>query len=71
LSGEVPAPGAPLFTESPDKPIGEITSATTIPLPAGPVTLALGYIRREVLERGTPISYEGGAAMPTVLPYKP
>jgi aminomethyltransferase len=71
LTGEVPAPGTPLFGESPDKAIGEITSAAAIAVAAGPVTLALGYIRREVLDRGVPLTYEGGTAIPTTLPYKP
>jgi folate-binding protein YgfZ len=70
LAGEVPAPGTPLFTaETPGKPIGEITSAARIDLPSGPITLALGYIRREALDRGAALHYDGGTATPTALPY--
>jgi aminomethyltransferase len=71
LSGKVPDPGTPLFAESADKPVGEITSAAEIPLPAGAVTLALGYIRREVLDSGIQLSYEGGIANPAARPYSP
>ena len=60
LSGEAPPAGTPISsTDAPDRPVGEITSAATIPLAAGPVTLALGYIRREFLERNSPLTYPG------------
>jgi aminomethyltransferase len=71
LTGAIPAPGTPIFAESPDKPVGEITSAAEVPLPKGPIQLALGYLRREVLDRGIQLTYEGGTAIPTALPYKP
>jgi len=71
LTGDVPAPGTQLFAaDAPEKPVGELTSSVRIDLPTGPVTLALGYLRREVLDRGTPLTYPGGAAAPTALPYK-
>jgi aminomethyltransferase len=31
--------------------------------------LALGYVRREALDRGSPIHYAGGVAVPVSLPY--
>jgi aminomethyltransferase len=71
LTGTLPKPGTPIFAESPDKPIGEITSAAQIPLPTGAITLALGYVRREVLDRGIQLTYDGGTAIATPLPYKP
>jgi folate-binding protein YgfZ len=70
LAGEVPAPGTSLFTaDTPDKPIGELTTTARIDLPTGPVILALGYIRREALDRGAALHYDGGTATPTALPY--
>lgn len=70
LEGERPAAGAALDAEG--KAIGELTSVAAIPLPdaAQPVQLALGYVRREVLERGTIVSYTGGTAAPVDLPYQ-
>ena len=70
LTGASPASGTQLFAEAMDKAVGEITSSAEIPLPTGTVTLALGYIRREVLERGIQLTYEGGTAVATSLPYK-
>jgi len=70
LTGTLPAPGTPLFAETPGKPVGEITSSAEIPLPARLITRALGYIRREVLERGLPIAYEGGHAATAPLHYE-
>ncbi len=72
LEGELPEPGSALEAEG--KPAGELTSVAAIPLPdAGepPVQLALGYIRREALERGATIHYAGGTATPVATPYKP
>jgi len=70
LAGEVPTAGTPIFiAETPDKPIGEITSASRIDLSNGPITLALGYIRREALERNAGLIYPGGTATATPLPY--
>ena len=68
LTGELPAPGTILTSE--DKPVGELTSATCIELPTGPLQLALGYIRREVLDRGATITYPGGTATPSALPFQ-
>jgi aminomethyltransferase len=69
LTGTLPAPGAALTAESDAKPVGELTSVATIPLSAGPIQLALGYIRRETLDRNLPLSYSGGTAVPIALPY--
>lgn len=72
LTGPLPAPGTPLFAaDAPEKPVGEMTSAARISLATGIVTLALGYMRREVLDRGIQLTYEGGDAVPTTLPYEP
>ena len=51
---------SPLTSEG--KPAGEITSAATIPLPQGDRILALGYARREALDRNQPLTFEGGTA---------
>jgi aminomethyltransferase len=67
LTGALPAAGAVLTAE--EKAVGELTSVAAIPLPAGPIQLALGYIRREALDRNLPLEYPGGTATPIALPY--
>lgn len=70
LEGDIPAAGTVLEVEG--KPVGEVTSAAAIPLPGEPekiVLLALGYVRREALDRNVPLLYEGGVAVPVSLPY--
>jgi folate-binding protein YgfZ len=67
LTGTLPASGTALEAEG--KSVGELTSVATIPLPTGPVQLALGYIRREALDRNLPLTYPGGTATPIALPY--
>jgi folate-binding protein YgfZ len=69
LAGDLPAPGASL--EADGKQIGELTSVAAIPLPgeARAMHLGLGYIRREALDRGRPIVYAGGVALPVSLPF--
>ena len=75
LTGALPPTGTPLTADStPDsKPIGELTSVASIQLPtrATPIQLALGYIRREALDRNVPLQYPGGTATPITLPYQP
>jgi aminomethyltransferase len=66
LTGVLPSAGAIL--EADGKPVGELTSAATIPLASGPIILALGYIRREALERNLAITYSGGTAQPIATP---
>jgi folate-binding protein YgfZ len=70
LEGGLPAAGSPLETDS--KQVGELTSVAAIPLPTDDCTimnLGLGYIRREALDRGTPIHYPGGTAVQVSLPF--
>ena len=69
LDGELPAAGALLEADS--KQVGELTTVAAIPLPTDGtiVQLALGYIRREALERVLPIHYAGGVAVPVSLPF--
>ena len=70
LEGQLPAAGSPLEAEG--KPVGELTSVANLQLPSGDnIQLALGYIRREVLDRSNPIQYPGGTATPVQLPYSP
>jgi folate-binding protein YgfZ len=70
LDGNLPSAGAPL--EADGKPVGELTSVATIPLPGDNdklIQLALGYIRREPLDRGATLRYTGGVAVPVSLPF--
>ncbi|MCL2659398.1 MAG: folate-binding protein [Acidobacteriaceae bacterium] len=62
LVGELPAAGAKL--EAAGKPAGELTSVARIPLNGAMHQLALGYVRREALDRGESLSYPGGTASP-------
>jgi folate-binding protein YgfZ len=69
LEGDLPVAGVTL--EADGKQIGELTSVAAIPLPgvAGSVQIGLGYVRREVLDRGVSILYAGGVAVPVPLPF--
>ncbi|HEV2646953.1 MAG TPA: folate-binding protein [Acidobacteriaceae bacterium] len=67
LTGSLPAAGTPLQSEG--KPVGELTSVSAIDLLSGPIQLALGYIRREALQRNLPLEYPGGTATPATLPF--
>jgi folate-binding protein YgfZ len=69
LDGQLPPAASKL--EADGKEIGELTSIAAIPLPAStsPVQLALGYVRREALDRGGPLLYPGGVAVPVSLPF--
>jgi folate-binding protein YgfZ len=67
LDGSLPAAGTHL--ESAGKQVGELTSVASIPLEEGVVQLALGYIRREALDRGEPLQYAGETAAPVAIPY--
>ena len=69
LEGDLPPAGTPLEAEG--KAVGELTSVATIPLPDGPIQLALGYLRREAIECRLPITYPGGTATPATAPYNP
>jgi len=70
LMGALPEPGAIL--EADGKLVGELTSVAAIQLPRGngPIQLALGYVRREALERGLPLEFPGGNATPISLPLR-
>jgi folate-binding protein YgfZ len=70
LEGNLPSAGSTLDADG--KQVGELTSVAAIPLQqAGSETLqlALGYIRREALDRGAPLVYSGGIAVPVSLPF--
>jgi len=83
LHGALPAPGTMLVADSHSgsetKAAGELTSVAALDLPdapalrlkAGPVQLALGYIRREALAdaQARGLQYPGGTATPIALPY--
>jgi aminomethyltransferase len=68
LSGDLTAAGTAI--EADGKAVGELTSSRTIPLRTGNVQLALGYIRREALDRGLPLHYPGGVATPLAVPFR-
>jgi len=79
LNGELPPSGTELTTESQPRPVGELTSVTSIPRAAldpstsanvAPLQIALGYIRREALDRNLPLTYPGGTATPASLPFQ-
>lgn len=70
LDGELPTVGANL--EADGKQVGELTSVAAIPLPTDGgtvVQLGLGYVRREALDRDSPLHYAGGVAVPVSLPF--
>lgn len=69
LEGDLPPAGSILETDG--KQIGELTSVASIPLPSNPVQLALGYARREALDRNLPLTYPGGVAIPIAIPFSP
>lgn len=60
LSGEIPAPGTPLTADG--KAVGELTSIAAEAIDGE--RLALGFVRREAIDRGLPLTYEGGTAAP-------
>ncbi len=60
VSGVIPVPGTAL--EADGKTVGELTSVASEEIDGR--RLALGFIRREVIDRGLPISYRGGSAEP-------
>jgi folate-binding protein YgfZ len=65
LTGRSPAPGASLNVDG--KPVGELTSVTETPDGS---QIALGYARRELVERGATFQYDGGTASATALPFQ-
>jgi folate-binding protein YgfZ len=72
LEGALPSAGAHLQADG--KKVGELTSVAAISLPSDNGTLVqvgLGYIRREALDRGTPLLYTGGTAIPVSPPISP
>ncbi len=58
LHGAVPGPGTVLEVDG--RKVGELTSVSAEPVDGD--RLALGYARRDVLERGTALLYDGGRA---------
>ena len=72
LDGAIPPPGTLL--EADGKQFGELTSVAAVPLAeanGSTLQLALGYVRREALDRATPLTYSGGVATPISLPFSP
>ena len=73
LEGPLPAPGTPLLADG--KPVGELTSAASVPMPTGSWQIGLGIARREAIERFSPITYDTpdgpGTAIPVSSPIHP
>lgn len=63
LRGEPPV-SLPEKLEADGKPAGEITSIADTSSAQGPVRLALGYGRRDLLSSGAVLTYSGGTAQP-------
>jgi aminomethyltransferase len=68
LEGNLPT--ASVILEAAGKPAGELTTVAAIPFEGKQLQLALGYIRREALERGGPVAYPGGTAIPISSPFR-
>jgi folate-binding protein YgfZ len=80
LTGDLPTQGTSLYAETlssvaepaepapaaAPRPIGELTSVARI----GSTQIALGYIRREAIEKNLALHYPGGTATPTALPFQ-
>jgi folate-binding protein YgfZ len=70
LDGALPSAGTMLDADG--KQVGELTSIAKIPLSETKnLQLALGYVRREALDRPTPLTYTDGIAIPVSLPFSP
>ena len=69
LTGSVPSQGAELRAPGEQRAAGTLTSVASYALPGLPATLALGYVRGDILDRKLLIEYDGGTA--TVLDRPP
>ncbi len=58
LHGSVPTAGAEMTADG--KPVGTLTTVASLPVDGD--QLALGFVRREALERGQTLRYDGGTA---------
>ncbi|MGO4515327.1 folate-binding protein YgfZ [Terriglobus sp. 2YAB30_2] len=62
FSGSVPAAGTAILADGAS--VGELTSVDS------DLNIALGFIRREAVERGQALTYEGGALTSSPLPFR-
>ncbi|HXY50427.1 MAG TPA: glycine cleavage T C-terminal barrel domain-containing protein [Terriglobales bacterium] len=67
IAGSVPPPGARIQAQG--REIGEVTSATSLPLPEGERTVALGYIQRQWGDPGRTVEIGGVRATVSDLPF--
>ena len=67
IAGSVPPPGARIQAQG--REIGEVTSATSLPLQEGERTVALGYIQRELGAPGRTVEIGGVPATVSDLPF--
>lgn len=70
LEGALPAPGAAL--QAAGKSVGELTSIAALPFTGqtgDTLQIAVGYVRREALDRHEPLHYQGGIAHPAPAPF--
>jgi aminomethyltransferase len=68
IEGPLPAPGTKLQTDGKD--VGEITSAASLPVENGELSVALGYIRREIAAPGKQVQAGSAEAHVANLPFE-
>ncbi|HKD84255.1 MAG TPA: glycine cleavage T C-terminal barrel domain-containing protein [Terriglobales bacterium] len=68
IEGQPPQPGTKIRTG--DKDVGEITSSTRAPFPAGERSLALGYLRREVAIPDSTVQIGEQSGIVKTIPFK-
>jgi folate-binding protein YgfZ len=67
VHGPLPAPGSK--AQAGGKDVGEVTSAATLPVNGGAITVALGYIRKEAGAPGTMVEVGASRARVESLPF--
>jgi aminomethyltransferase len=68
VAGDLPQAGTKVSAN--DKEVGEITSAARVPFPSGERTLALGYLRREIVAPGAAVQIGSQTAVVQTLPFR-
>jgi folate-binding protein YgfZ len=67
FTGGPPAAGTKLAKDR--REVGEVTSVATLPVGSGPMTVGLGYVRREAGSPGTKLDASGVEATVSALPF--
>lgn len=68
VSGPAPERGSKIIAAG--KEVGEVTSSATVPIAGAQHTVALGFIRREAAQPGTPVEIAGTPAKVAALPFQ-